>query len=102
MSVLGFRPEKISATGKSVDLFEGGACAAIAPDGLSELASRIISSVLESVLEISFLCAEEKECLLSLRSLSRDIYGVLNKRLFVSSGGKKERMHVAMIELHSH
>jgi hypothetical protein len=86
VSVLGFRPEKISAIGKSVDLFEGGACAANAPDGLSELASRIISSVLK----ISLVCAEEKECLLSLRSLSRDIYGVLNKRLFVSSGGKKK------------
>ena len=60
MSVLGFRPEKISAIGKSVDWFECGACAAIAPDGLSELASRIISSVLESVIKIGFFMRRGK------------------------------------------
>ncbi|MGD0382509.1 MAG: hypothetical protein ABSA77_03235 [Thermoguttaceae bacterium] len=86
MSVLGLRSEKVSAKGKSVDRFESGFFAAFAPHGLSERASRIVSSELE----IGFLRAEEKECLLSLRSLSWDEYGVLEKRLFVSSGGKKK------------
>ena len=68
--------------------------AAFVPDGLSKKASIIISSVLK----IGLLRTEGKKCLLSRRSLSRDVYGVLDKRLFVSSGGKKERLHIATVE----